>query len=167
MASKYIFNYFVFMFYSEGLSTGRSCPQWYTRHMGTCYLVSKFKSSWFSANKFCRQSNAHLVYVETVREHTILNSMLHSDTHDNHRYWLGGRGVFNGRFWSWTFGNKLITIDQWKTGEPSDEFIHNMHKNCLALKSSHGVWINELCFQEFFFVCEYDLDVTSGSNLVG
>ncbi|XP_060569233.1 perlucin-like [Ruditapes philippinarum] len=141
------------------------CPNGYTRHDNSCYVITDRKATWTDAYVFCEAFGGHLAYIESEGEQHFITIFLNTTAnagrdHTTNYYWIGGTDAVTEGEWLWVPAVKPVKYTKWNPGDPSS-FV----QDCIALYWN-GVWDDGTCEEKHYFICEIELE-TEINQIVG
>ena len=119
-----------------------ACPDGWTRHKRSCYLLPSVTATWFGANVLCPaiDRRARLASVHTDN-HQFVKELV-AATQEAEYVWLGGsRLKSGGTDWGWQDGTPF-DYENWAPGQPN-----NQGEDCACLqgpKSGYAAQPGEL-----------------------
>ncbi|XP_041373245.1 C-type lectin domain family 4 member K-like [Gigantopelta aegis] len=140
----------------RSLERNNGCPDHFVglKNWPSCYLFSKFNTSWYNAKDFCMAFDSDLVAMGTVKEHFLLTFFIKNNLAINREagWWTSGSFLGTTRQWMWTsqFYTKPFTFIKWGEGEPNED-----GSQCMLLKAEDDhLWHDQICTRRFNFICE-------------
>ncbi|XP_048746638.1 perlucin-like [Ostrea edulis] len=137
------------------------CPNGFTRHDNSCYVINNVLATWAQASIYCHAIKAELVSIETQAEDIFLRGFLQNEgsKYDPPRFWVGGSDLLQEGEWTWTKTGSLVGsqgFSHWGPGQPDNGSHSDEH--CMELESGHNwAWNDDDCEDTKHFICEKSL----------
>ncbi|XP_071400232.1 asialoglycoprotein receptor 1-like [Centroberyx affinis] len=150
---------------SELEQNAQSCPSGWKPYLSSCYLLSSDVISWQEARQDCVMKRAHLVIINSEAEQVMLNKWLLTLGADGEA-WIGlnDQSVRSReKKWTWVDGSAL-NVSYWTSKELMPMLFYF---NCVfsdpAEDGGLESWHNTACGQTHRWVCEKELEGSTGS----
>ncbi|XP_055999470.1 galactose-specific lectin nattectin-like [Ostrea edulis] len=131
-----------------------NCPRGWSKHGTSCYKLNKRKSTWKTADQFCRGLSGKLAEIGTKSENDFIKNLIKNNS-GTERAWLGGADTAEEGTWIWSFSEIPLSFKNWNKGEPNDD---KGKEDCLEiLGTQNGLWNDLPCSYSSASVCEKDL----------
>ncbi|XP_053381299.1 uncharacterized protein LOC123555592 [Mercenaria mercenaria] len=127
------------------------CPPAMKDH---CYVVSKYRLSWFGAKMICLARHGKLFVPESMEEELFVEHYLNTVAafmhYSNHSFWIGGRTESNGNSWLDIKGN---SVERWAATIQNMQ--HQNDTSCIAMDGQWNfLWNRFHCNNTLFFICK-------------
>ena len=99
-------------------------------------------SSWFDANKICKDIGSILIEPRNAELNTIADTFKISP-------WIGASDLASEGDWRWTSNNEVLNYTNWTPGQP-DNFVG---QDCAAIVN-RGLWEDFDCSNKRAFICQ-------------
>lgn len=138
----------------------RKCPEGFVSQddWESCYLFSKFNTSWYTARDFCTALDSDLAALGSMKEHFLLSFLIKN----NHEYrqfrgwWTSGTYVTKAKQWMWTSSKEMLpfTFVKWAVNEPNE--LHDQDLQCVMMYELDDLqWHDQICTDKYNFICEH------------
>lgn len=146
--------------YNEDKSkTKNNCPQRFVTlgNMNSCYMFSKFNTTWYEAKEYCLAMGGDLVALGNVQEHYLVAFYIQNNPEYQHAtgWWTSGRILDNSGKWMWSNNGQSspVTYSKWAINEPNDHLDKNLQ--CIMMyRIDDMLWYDQICSDRYNFVCE-------------
>lgn len=145
---------------SGPIQVGR-CPQGWTGHRSSCYLVfNRLTNQWNQARQVCQEHGGDLVEIGSSEENNFVYALARSKAYSQKFMWIGLlRGSADETF-SWVNDPYPPLYSNWALGEPND--FSGRGENCghmyIWTNPKGKQWNDELCVDPYIgsmiFMCE-------------
>ena len=146
--------------------TTEECPDGWSRHSNSCYLIPAVTATWFRASVLCssRDRRARLATVHSDN-HQFVEDLVAAAS-DAKFVWLGGaRMRSSGAEWGWLDGT-VFDYANWARNQPNN---HNNAENCISMqgpkttyRAQTGQWHDGPCSSTggygTHFLCQITFD---------
>ncbi|XP_055999463.1 perlucin-like [Ostrea edulis] len=131
-----------------------NCPRGWNKHGRSCYKLNTQKSTWKTADQFCRRLSGKLAEIGTKDENDFIKNLINNNP-GTARAWIGGEDTAEEGTWIWTFSEIPLSFKNWNKGEPNDR---KGKEGCLEILGVlNGLWNDLPCSNSSVSVCEKDL----------
>ncbi|KAH8389799.1 hypothetical protein KR200_001849 [Drosophila serrata] len=128
----------------------------FSRTDGRFALGTFAKVNWFQAQANCAAFGYTLVSIPTEQDQRALRSFLYTVARDQQDLlvdplWTSGTDLANTDSWVWFSKGRAVNYRNFQNGLPG---YSNDNRHCLGINGITGLWENEECNEQRFFVCE-------------
>ena len=123
-------------------------------------------TTWTDSEKQCRKNGGQLVTLETERKWKFVKEEIQNLSNSAHNEWFIGlkTGYRKGEDWQWITGQQL-TNPHWQNHEPSGD------GQCAVIAKeyppgTYGKYNDLSCLASKAFICEFEVNTTTGNNIV-
>ncbi|KAK6181674.1 hypothetical protein SNE40_009483 [Patella caerulea] len=143
-----------FSYLWDGILCPPVCPEGFFGFETKCYVIPRITQTWGDAYEFCRTFDSNILRVETTKEQTFLESVLHD--HEGNDFWIGATDLSYEGDWRWATTNGPVVSKWWMHREPDNRINREGHRqHCAVLSDRVGYkWSDDDCLQHFHFICE-------------
>ncbi|KAH8372795.1 hypothetical protein KR009_005138 [Drosophila setifemur] len=121
------------------------------------YALGAFaKVNWFQAQTTCAAYGYTLVSITSEQEQRSLRNFLYTNARAQQELlsdplWTSGTDLANYNNWLWFSKGRTLNFRNFQNGLPG---YSSEDRNCLGINGITGLWVNEDCRQQRYFVCE-------------
>ncbi|XP_017050183.1 regenerating islet-derived protein 4-like [Drosophila ficusphila] len=113
------------------------------------------KVNWFQAQETCASYGYTLVSIPSQADQNNLRNFLFRYARSqqellNDPLWTSGTDLASDNNWVWFSNGRTINYRNFKNGSPGDY----SSDHCLGINGITGLWENERCSEQRYFVCE-------------
>ncbi|XP_021461417.2 asialoglycoprotein receptor-like 1 isoform X6 [Oncorhynchus mykiss] len=135
-------------------SSGTCNEEWWS-FQDSCYLASKRKLNWKSAEEKCIELGAHLLVLNSEDELDYISQMIDAGK----RYWVGLVERAQEGHWTWVDGTDYKSTPHfWDKGQPDDWQVGVIGEDCGQLHDGphrqRKLWNDADCSLMYNYICE-------------
>ncbi|KAH8253642.1 hypothetical protein KR032_006336 [Drosophila birchii] len=128
----------------------------FSRTDGRFALGTFAQVNWFQAQSTCAAFGYTLVSITSEQDQRSLSSFLFTVARDQQELlrdplWTSGTDLATTDSWVWFSKGRAINYRNFQNGLPG---YSSENRHCLAINGITGLWVNEECGQQRYFVCE-------------
>ncbi|XP_017003219.2 lithostathine-like [Drosophila takahashii] len=118
------------------------------------YAIGTFaKVNWYQAQITCAAYGYTLVSITSETDQRILRNFLYTYARNQQDLlddplWTSGTDLASNNNWVWFSKGRALNYRNFQNGYP------NNYSQCLSINGITGLWVNEECSQQRYFVCE-------------
>ncbi|XP_052840924.1 LOW QUALITY PROTEIN: macrophage mannose receptor 1 [Drosophila gunungcola] len=114
------------------------------------------KVNWFQAQATCAAYGYTLVSITSEQDQRSLRNFLFTFARSQQELladplWTSGTDLASNNNWVWFSKGRSINYRNFQNGLPGDQ---SGDSNCLGINGMNGLWINEHCSEQRYFICE-------------
>ncbi|XP_071133188.1 perlucin-like protein [Mytilus edulis] len=134
----------------NGKSQG--CSAGWKEYNNHCYYFSNNKTTWFEAERICRNMGAYLVKVTDAKENSWIKNIIITKKVVAQNYWMGAQDQLKEGEWRWVSDQSKVQYSGWSTGEPNN---YGGNEDCVLfyLPCSFN-WNDGRCHFPYGYICE-------------
>ena len=138
------------------LSAAGECPDSWSHHNDSCYLMSRSQATWLEANQACAafDPRARLISVHPDDKDRLQKLLTEIDRREMH-IWIGLFRRHDGSSWAWSDGTP-VDYTNWRDGEPNN-LGDGEHCAGFYVRHAGGRWNDYECSTKRSFLCQITL----------